>query len=217
MRQSEFHGDIWKRKFGVPAFRRLGSLVAEMRISGELLEGLYPDLRRIASAHLRRERPGHTLQTTALVHEAFLKLAGWPQAPWSDKASFCAAAIRVIRQVLMDHARRRKRAKRGGLRAQRICISAVEIPSAEPSWDYADLHEALNELEAIHPRVARVVELRFLCGLADGEVAEALSCTRRTVLRDWRFARAWLAHRLGEATSLTEVAPPIPASLPVPR
>lgn len=182
-----------------------------MGLPGALSESLYTDLRRIASAHLRRERAGHTLQTTAVVHEAYLKLAGRIDGTLSGKAAFCAAAVQAIRRVLLDHARGRRRAKRGGPAARRVTLSSGDLLDTPREWDYCDIHDALEELEAIDPRVARVVELRFLCGLTDDETAAALGCARRTVLRDWRFARAWLARRLsayGPAGAPHRSAPP---------
>jgi RNA polymerase sigma factor (TIGR02999 family) len=159
-------------------------------------EGLYEELRRLAGQHLRRERVGHTLQPTALVHEAWMRLAASTQLSADNgRARFLAAASVTIRRVLVDHARSRSTAKRGG-RWARVEVELPETGSLDPV-DLLALDEALAELAALHPRQARVVELRFFGGLSGDEAAELIDVSPRTVDADWRVARAWLAARLG--------------------
>lgn len=174
-------------------------------------EGLYAELRRLAGQHLRRERSGHTLQPTALAHEAWMRLAGSQNLdrPADDRARFLAAASVTIRRVLVDHARSRATAKRGG----RWARVEVELPQASPvdPIDLLALDEALAELTALHPRQAQVVELRFFGGLSGDETAELLGVSPRTVDGDWRVARAWLATRLSAAITTPRQPPASPA------
>jgi len=162
-----------------------------------LLPALYDELREIAAAHLRRERPGHTLQATALVHEAYRKLADGPASQWPSRAAFRAAAVQAIRRILVDHARARARQKRGG-QSHQIELDAADLLATSPSVELLDLDAALAELERSEPRAARVVELRFFGGMSIPEVAEQLGFTTEDVLREWRYARAWLQDRLGK-------------------
>ena len=156
---------------------------------------VYQELRRIAAARLRAERPGHTLQPTALVNEAWMKLAGSPAASIQDRSHFLAVAARAMRQVLVDHARRRDAAKRGS-GAEATTLSGRGIAASDPSGldpeELLALDDALDRLDALDPRLRKVVELRFFAGLNDTEVGEVLGVTRRTVQRDWTRARAWL-------------------------
>lgn len=161
-----------------------------------LFELVYDELRALASAYLRTERRGHTLQTTALVHEAFLRLFDRGGRCWPNVAAFCAAAATAMRRVLVDHARSRNRQKRGGKDIQRVVLDTTRLISTDDSLDLVMLDQALAEFERLEPRAARVVELRFFCGLTEEETAEALTLCRRTVSKDWRFARAWLRERL---------------------
>jgi RNA polymerase sigma factor (TIGR02999 family) len=154
---------------------------------------LYGELRRRAGRFMRRERPGHTLQPSGLVHEAYLRLAAAPGLDWHDRAHFFAIAARVMRQVLVDHARRRKAAKRDGCR-----VTLGDEDAAMEPPELLDLENALKELAALDPRQARVVELRFFGGLDVPETAEVLGIAPRTVKREWQTARAWLQHRLLE-------------------
>lgn len=156
----------------------------------------YDELRALASAYLRTERQGHTLQTTALVHEALLRLFHRDGHAWPNVAAFCAAAATAMRRVLVDHARSRNRKKRGGSDMQRVVLDTTHLISANDSLDLVMLDRVLAEFEQLEPRAARVVELRFFCGLTEEETAEALTLSRRTVSKDWRFARAWLRDRL---------------------
>jgi len=161
----------------------------------ELWPIVYDELRRLAAAQLRRERAGHTLQPTALAHEAWLRLVGAEDVAWQGKAHFLAVAARVMRRVLVDHARRRDASKRGGER-RRVSLSDATPSFAAPDVDLLALDEALTELAALDDRKARVVEFRFFCGMSLPDVAEALAVSRSTAEEDWYFARAWLARRL---------------------
>lgn len=152
---------------------------------------LYGELRRQAARYMRRERRGHTLQPSGLVNEAYLRLAGSPAPDWHDRTHFFAIAARVMRQVLVDHARRRQAAKREGCQVTLEDAGAPEAP-----LELLDLESALAELVALDPRQARVVELRFFGGLDVDETAEVLGLSPRTVKREWQTARAWLQHRL---------------------
>ena len=167
----------------------------------ELLPLVYDELRRLAQHHLQRERPDHTLQATALVHEAYLKLVNQDRAKWRNQAHFMAIASQAIRRILVDHARGRGRVKRGGDREQ-LSLDDTPTLAAEPSLDVVALDEALTRFAEEHPDKARVVELRFFGGLKNEEVAEVLgSVTTRTIERHWQFARAWLYRALSDDTA----------------
>ena len=162
---------------------------------GRLLPLVYAELHNIAGRHMRRERDNHTLQPTALVHEAFLRLTGGQPIAFSDRAHFMRTASQAMRRVLVDHARARQAAKRGnGLRVT-LDEGLVEAAPAR-DLDMLVLDDALVRLEAADPRWAQVVELRFFAGLEVTEVAEVLGVSPATVKRDWQFARAWLAREL---------------------
>jgi RNA polymerase sigma factor (TIGR02999 family) len=152
---------------------------------------LYGELRRQAAGYMRRERRHHSLQPTALVHEAYLRLAGGQGVDWRDRGQFFAIAAHVMRQVLVDHARRRRAAKRDGLR-----VTLGDGDAAVAPLDVLDLEEALAGLARLDERQARVVELRFFAGLGVEETAEVMGLAPRTVKREWQTARAWLQHRL---------------------
>jgi RNA polymerase sigma factor (TIGR02999 family) len=163
----------------------------------QLFPILYSELRRQAGRYMRRERRSHTLQPSGLVNEAYLRLAASPDLDWHDRAHFFAIAARVMRQVLVDHARRRRAAKREGCH---VTFDDADAAAAPP--EVLDLENALKELTVLDPRQARVVELRFFGGLDVRETAEVMSMSARTVKREWQTARAWLQHRLlqgGEA------------------
>jgi len=167
-----------------------------------ILPVVYDELRVLARARLRHERPDHTLQTTALVHEAYIRLIGWQQRSWSDRAHFYRAAAEAMRRILIEHARARGRDKRGGDRAR------VDLEDANlATWNDPDillaLDEALHRLMEQDPRAAETVRLRFFAGLSFEETASALGLSVRTVKRDWEFARAWLFRALGEAADST--------------
>lgn len=160
-----------------------------------LMVALYDDLKRLAASHLRSERPEHTLHPTALVHEAYLKLVNQHTAQWTDRLQFFAIASRIIRRILIDHARERHAAKRGG--AQRpLSLEQDAVVSPMRDLNLVALDEALCELAEINERQARIVELRFFGGLTVPEIAAALSIGKRSVDRDWHIARAWLYYRL---------------------
>ena len=166
-----------------------------MTLVEQLTPVLYDELRRVAHLQLRRERPGHTLGTTGLVHEAYLKLADQTRASFADRAHFLATAAVVMRRVLVDHARTRSREKRGGERVP-VTLDEELALGAESCDGLLELDDALDRLAAIAPRLARVVECRFFGGLTDEEIADALGMTARTVRRDWVKARGWLYQAL---------------------
>jgi RNA polymerase sigma factor (TIGR02999 family) len=156
-----------------------------------ILPLVYDQLRRISSRHLRRQRDGHTLCTTALVHEAYLKLADHSDVPNASDAHFFRVASRAMRQVLVDHARRHRAEKRGG-DWLRVPLDEAEVAGAARAETLLELDEALTRLAAMNERLARVVECRFFGGLTEEETAAALGITDRTVRRDWTKARLWL-------------------------
>ncbi|HEX8616357.1 MAG TPA: sigma-70 family RNA polymerase sigma factor [Thermoanaerobaculia bacterium] len=160
-----------------------------------LLGLVYDPLCAIAERHLHGERPGHTLEPTALVHELYLRLVDQRNVDWSDRAHFFAVAAKVMRRILVDHARRRKSDKRGGA-AISVTIGAALDVAVEESFDVVALDVALETLESIYPQQARIVELRFYGGLTIDETAEALKISAATVSREWTMARAWLRRAL---------------------
>ena len=167
----------------------------EVQRSDRLLGLLYADLKRIARRQLARERRGHTLQTTALVHEAYVRLVDQRRVDWRDREHFFAVAATVMRRLLVDRARARRADKRAH---QALTITTAGEPGAsDPAFDVLDLDHALDRLTAAFPRPARVVELRFFAGLEIEEIARVLEVTDRTVKRDWAFARAWLLREIG--------------------
>jgi RNA polymerase sigma-70 factor (ECF subfamily) len=162
-----------------------------------LMPLVYEELRRLADGYLRREAPGHTLQATALVHEAYLRMVDQRDAQWRSRAHFLAMSAQMIRRILVDHARARRAAKRGGKEEPITLQESIGlVASAEPPVDLLDLHDALEELARRNERQARVVELRYFGGLTVEAAAHVLGVSSRTVKDDWRFARAWLRARL---------------------
>jgi RNA polymerase sigma factor (TIGR02999 family) len=163
------------------------------------LERLMPlvldELRRLAASYLRRERANHTLQPTALVNEAYLRLVD-QKARWQNRAQFFGVAAQLMRRILVDHARVHQAQKRGGSDQQRLSLADVERASDKPDVDLLALHEALNELAELDPQQARIVELKFFGGLSIEETAEVIGCGHATVERDWKMARAWLRSKL---------------------
>ena len=163
------------------------------------LEQLIPlmeaELRRLARGYMGRERQGHTLQTTALVNEAFLRLTDARHVRWQDRAHFLGISARLMRRVLVDYARRRGFHKRGG-GAQRVTLDEAVMPAADPAFDVVALDRALEALEKSDPRKSRTVELRFFGGLSVEETAEVLKVSTDTVKRDWRLAKLWLLREL---------------------
>jgi len=164
----------------------------------ELLPLVYGELRRLAAWRLAQERPGQTLQATALVHEAWLKLTGGDaERRWSDRKHFFAAAAEAMRQILVDNARRKRCARHGG-DLERVDLAAIQVPApVQDDDELLEVHEALDELAALDPRKAELVKLRFFVGLSFPEVAEVLGISEVTAKRDWAFARAWLYRRSG--------------------
>jgi RNA polymerase sigma factor (TIGR02999 family) len=160
-----------------------------------LLPQVQKELHRVAAHYMAAEKPGHDLQATALINEAYLRLVDWKNIQWSDRAHFFAMAANMMRRVLVDCARHRDRMKRGG---DAILVSLVEAASvpAPKSADVLKLDEVLKELEKIDPRKSRIVELRFFGGLSLEETAETLGVSVATVRRDWSLARTWLFHEL---------------------
>ena len=154
---------------------------------------VYEELRRLARHYMRREKPGQTLQTTALVNEAYLRLVDQKTVHWRDRAHFFAVSAQIMRHILIDHARRRHYAKRGGS-AQRIPLDEVAVMSTERAADLITLDEALTDLSRTYPRKGKVVELRYFGGLTIEETAEVLKVAPITVRREWNSAKAWL-HR----------------------
>ncbi len=159
--------------------------------AGELLPLVYEELRQLAAHRMSHERAGHTLQPTALVHEAWLRLVGSPDRQWAGKAHFFAAAAEAMRRILIDAARRKSQVRHGGGQ-QRVPLEASEIPLPDHCERLLQVHEALDELAILDPVKAQVVKLRFFVGLSHGEIAELLNLSERTVERAWAFAKAWL-------------------------
>jgi RNA polymerase sigma factor (TIGR02999 family) len=156
---------------------------------------VHDELRRLARRYMARERPGHTLQATALVNEAYLRLIEVRQIRWQNRAHFFAMSARVMRRILVDFARARGQEKRGG-GAQKVTLDEALVVSPETGKDLVALDEALSALEVVHPRKSQVVEMRFFGGLSIDETAEALHVSPDTVKRDWRFAKLWLLREL---------------------
>jgi RNA polymerase sigma factor (TIGR02999 family) len=163
---------------------------------------LYDELRALARREMAGERDDHTLQPTALVHEAYLRLVGAEGATFESRAHFCGAAAQAIRRVLVDHARRRARQKRGGC-ARRVDLEELRLVAGEDGDELVALDEALARLAALDPPKARLVELRFFAGLTIDESARLLGVSTSTAVRDWRMARAWLQCELDDATDGT--------------
>jgi RNA polymerase sigma-70 factor, ECF subfamily len=162
----------------------------DVRAREEMLQLVYDELRRLAGRYIRRERPNHTLQPTALVHEAYLRLIDQQHVDWKNRAQFLGLAAVMMRRILVNHARDRAAEKRGG-RLERVSISLVDDRQG-PGLDLVALHDALDHLASIDERKARLVELKFFGGLTIDEIAEVLQISSATVERDWTFARAWL-------------------------
>lgn len=158
---------------------------------------VYDQLRQLAVRRLRHERPDHTLQATALVHEAYIKLAGQRGAKWQNRAQFFAVASQAMRRILVDYARTRRRTKRGG-KQLRVPLEEVCVGTPRISEEILAVDESLSRLEKLDPRQARIVELRYFSGLTTEESAEALGISAKTVTREWNVARAWLYADLKE-------------------
>lgn len=159
----------------------------------KILPVVYEELKRTARRYLRRERGDISIQTTELINEAYLKLVEQRESDWQGRAHFFAVAARVIRNVLVDHARSKQFAKRSG---RKIALDEIQIASPEPAVNLLSLHEALNNLEKIDERKSRIVELRFFAGLSADETAQVLGLAEITVKREWLKAKAWLYEEL---------------------
>jgi RNA polymerase sigma-70 factor, ECF subfamily len=164
----------------------------------ELTPLVYEELRRLAHRQMGGQRPGHTLQTTALVNEAYLRLADQTNPRWQNRAHFFAVAARAMRQILVSYARSDRAQKRGG-GALKVNLDEAAIVSPEQSKEFVDLHEALESLVTLDSRKAQVVELKYFGGLNYDEIAEVLKISPVTVRREWRFAKAWLHNELHKA------------------
>jgi RNA polymerase sigma factor (TIGR02999 family) len=172
----------------------------------QLLPLVYDELRQLAAQRLAQEKPGQTLQATALVHEAYLRLVGSdPKQSWDSRGHFFAAAAEAMRRILVENARRKKRGKHGGGR-QRLDMDEVPLMSAEPDDNLLDLDEALMRLEQADALAAKVVKLRYFAGLTMADAASALGLPLRTAERNWTFARTWLHREL--APECSDSAPP---------
>lgn len=167
----------------------------------ELMPLVYDELRRLAHGYMQNERSSHTLQATALVHEAYIRLVDWENVTWQNRAHFFAVAAQLMRRILVDHARGRDAEKRGG-GARRLALDeAVSFPSARRDVDLIELDEALESLAQIDPLQTRVVELRFFGGLTIEETAHALGMTVTAVRREWTVAKAWLHREISRANA----------------
>lgn len=184
-----------------PAEVATRALIEAARGNRDLLDGLVPllytELRSIAHRQLRNERPDHTLSTTALVHEAYLKLAKLDRLEWKNRAHFCAEAARAMRRILVDYAVRRSAQKRGGDRT-RVEMREEFAMTEQEAGQVVELDEVLTAFADEWPRQARVVECRFFAGMTIPEIAEALDVSEATVSRDWALARAWLNRAMAE-------------------
>jgi RNA polymerase sigma-70 factor, ECF subfamily len=161
----------------------------------KLMPLVYSELHRIARRYMERENPGHTLQTTAVIHEAYLRLADQPDVQWQNRAHFYGFAARVMRHILVDYARGRLSMKQGG-NMQHVSLDEAAVASLQPTAELIALDDALKQLESVDARKSRVVEMRYFGGLNVEEVAEVLKVSSITVIRDWNMAKAWLYRAL---------------------
>jgi RNA polymerase sigma-70 factor, ECF subfamily len=162
----------------------------------ELVPLIYQELRRLAGNYIRRERHDHTLQPTALINEVFLRLIDQNDIRWQNRAHFFGIAAKLMRRILVDHARGHRAAKRGGAHYS-LSLSSADRIAGQPSVDLLAVHLALQELEELDPQQSRIVELRFFGGLTIEETAEVIGVGHATVEREWKMARSWLRHELG--------------------
>lgn len=170
----------------------------DKRAADELLPLVYSQLRRLAQQRMAAENPGHTLQATALVHEAYVKLLGPRKIPWQNEAHFYKAAAESIRRILVDHARAKGAKKRSG-GGKRVILNVVDLATEENSELVLPLDDALTRLEKEDPDTAEIVRLRFYAGLSIDQTAKAVGLSPRTVDRRWKYARAWLHHELEDS------------------
>jgi RNA polymerase sigma-70 factor, ECF subfamily len=173
----------------------------DQEAASKLLPLVYAELRRLAGRYMRRERPDHTLQATALVHEAYLKLVNDPTAKWQNRAHFFGIAAQVMRHILVDHARGHGREKRGG-GWQVVSLDETPLFSPEKAQELLNLDESLQRLTKLDPRQGRIVELRFFGGLTIEETAYVMGISQKTVNREWSMAKAWLHGDLKEHASI---------------
>jgi len=166
--------------------------------ANELLPLIYDELRKLAAQKMKREAPGQTLQATALVHEAWLRLGGDEQPAWDNRGHFFAAAAEAMRRILIDNARRKKALRHGG-GAQRVNLDAFELAASLPDEQLLALNEALEQLMAHDARKAELVKLRFFAGLTNEQAARVLGVSEPTAKRDWAYARAWLYRQMNSA------------------
>jgi RNA polymerase sigma factor (TIGR02999 family) len=166
----------------------------------ELAPLVHSELHRLAHHYMGRERPGHTLQTSALVNEAYIRLIDWKNVRWQNRAHFFAVSAQLMRRILVDFARDRQNLKRGG-GALRVSLNEAAAFPVEQDTDLVALDEALTTLAEVDPRKGQVVEMRFFGGLSVEEAAEVLKVSKETVMRDWRLAKVWLLRELGRETN----------------
>lgn len=184
-------------QFEASAAHAIEELCSAAELNPErLLPLVYDELKRIAARELRRERPHHTLQPTALVHEAYLRMVQLREVHWKDRQHFCGVAAHVIRRVLVDHERARCAVKRGAGADRQALQDSLSFTSGTTEYDLLAVNDALERLEGLNPRHARIVELRFFAGFTIDETAAILSLSPATVKTDWRMARAWLKTQL---------------------
>lgn len=188
-----------------PPQHEITQLLAKWRDGNQsALDELYPlvydELHRLARRYMSRERKGHTLQTTALINEAYVRLVDQKNVHWANRSHFFAISAQIMRRILIDHARRHAYAKRGG-GAQQVSLDEVAAITPNPSRELVRLDEALKSLAAMDPRRSQVVELRYFGGLNNEEIAGVLNISENTVTRDWNMARAWLYHQLSETAA----------------
>lgn len=170
----------------------------------ELAPLVHSELHRLAHHYMGRERPGHTLQTSALVNEAYIRLIDWKNVHWQNRAHFFAVSAQLMRRILVDFARQRKNLKRGGDTLQ-VSLTEANALAVDRDSDLLTLNEALTALAKLDHRMSQVVEMRFFGGLSIEEVAEVLKVSKETVMRDWRLAKVWLLRELGRREAVDEV------------
>jgi RNA polymerase sigma factor (TIGR02999 family) len=180
-------------------FWSYAQLVSDKEALDKLMPVVYDELRRQAARYLRREQAGNTLQTTALIHEAYVRLVDQRNVQWQNRAHFFGIAAQMMRRILVDHARTKKRAKRGGSRIK-VSIADATVLVKGQDLDVVALDQALNRLAEIDEQQSRVVELRFFSGLTVDETAEVMGISTATVKRDWSMAKAWLHRELSRAS-----------------
>ena len=168
----------------------------EDEAAAKLMPLVYQELRRVARSYLQRERGDHTLQATALVHEAYLHLVDDKKVTWKDRAHFYGVAARLMRQILMQHARAHNAAKRGGPEQQKLSLEEAGELASDSAVELLALDDALEDLTKIYPRKSKVVGLKFFGGMEAKQISELLQVSEKTVLRDWNFARLWLSREL---------------------